>query len=127
MTRALLVSLLVLAVLLVGCISITTITGSGNVITREEAYTDFDTLEVHNGFKLDVSQDDAFSVAIRTDDNIADLVEVSEQGGKDYLNVRFDAENLGFNAHVFDIEGLSVSPRGNLSTTWGGLKSSLQR
>jgi hypothetical protein len=53
------------------------------------------------------------------------LFKVSEQGGGDYLNVRFDAEDLEITG---DIPGnnpeLSVSPESNAVSTWGGIKNS---
>jgi hypothetical protein len=51
------------------------------------------------------------------------LFKVSEEGGGDYLNVRFDAEDLEFNANLTEIQGLSVSPEDSLSGTWGAIKS----
>lgn len=51
------------------------------------------------------------------------LFKVSEEGGGDYLNVRFDAEDLEWTADLTSIPGLSVSPEGNMSTTWGAIKA----
>jgi hypothetical protein len=81
MARAILVCLVAATLLLAGCVPLTSITGSGRIVTLEESYSDFDALEVHNGFKVDVSRDDAYSVVVRADDNVVDLVEVSQQGG----------------------------------------------
>jgi hypothetical protein len=61
-------------------------------------------------------------VHLKKGDNVL-LVKVSEQGGGDYLNVRFDAEDLEFSANLTDFQGLSVSPAGRLSSTWGAIKA----
>lgn len=57
-----------------------TITGSGNVVTREEAFTDFDKVDVSHTFKVDVSQGDTFRVVIRIDDNLVEHLQVTQQG-----------------------------------------------
>ncbi len=51
------------------------------------------------------------------------LFKVSEQGGGDYLNVNFEAEDLEFLADLTQIPGASVSPVGSLSSTWGAIKA----
>jgi hypothetical protein len=75
---------LVLAVLLTGCCGLiprqTTITGSGNVVTREETFTDFDKVEVSHAFTVDISQGDSFRVVVRVDDNLVEDLEVVKQG-----------------------------------------------
>lgn len=50
------------------------------------------------------------------------LFKVSEQGGGDYINVQFDAEDLEFSADFASLS-TSVSPVGNLSSTWGSIKT----
>jgi hypothetical protein len=51
------------------------------------------------------------------------LFKVSEEGGGDYLNVQFDAEDLTFAADYATIStSTSVSPAGSLSATWGSIK-----
>ena len=61
--------LLVAAALMVGC-GVVSVTGSGNVVTKEFPITDFDKLDVSEGFQVDVSQGDTYRVVIRIDDNI---------------------------------------------------------
>lgn len=51
------------------------------------------------------------------------LVKVSEQGGGDYLNVRFDDTDLEFDADVLKYKRVSVSPMGNLYSAWGAIKA----
>ena len=66
--------LLIVAALLAGC-GVVSITGSGNVVTQEEAITGFDRLDVSQGFQVDVRQGDTFSVVIRVDDNLVDRLD----------------------------------------------------
>ena len=63
-----------------GCGGLASLTGSGNVVTREEAITGFDRLEVSEGFQVDVSQGDRFSVIIRVNDELVEDLNVVKQG-----------------------------------------------
>jgi hypothetical protein len=58
----------------------TTIRGSGNVVTREEAITGFDNLEVSHSFEVDVRQGEPYSVVIRVDDNLVEHLHVAKDG-----------------------------------------------
>ena len=70
---------LLLAVLLTGC-GQSTITGSGNVMTQEEAIRGFDKVEVSHAFKVNISQGETFSVVVHIDDNLLQYLEVVKQG-----------------------------------------------
>jgi len=87
---------LVLAVLLTGCCGLipkqTTITGSGNVVTREEAFTGFDKVDVSHAFTVDISQGDSFRVVVRVDDNLVEHLEVVKQG--DTLKIAMEPDPL---------------------------------
>jgi hypothetical protein len=63
---------------LAGCTP-TTITGSGNVVTQEEAITNFDKVDISNSFDVDISQGESFSVIIRVDDNLVEHLQVVRQ------------------------------------------------
>jgi hypothetical protein len=78
---------LVSVALLAGCTlveeissQVTSITGSGNVITQEENITGFDKVEVSNAFEVDIRQGDTFDVVIRVDDNLLDYLDVAKRG-----------------------------------------------
>ena len=58
----------------------TSITGSGNVVTQEETISGFDKVDVSQAFQVDISQGEAFSVVIRIDDNLVQYLEVLKQG-----------------------------------------------
>ena len=63
-----------------GCGGLASLTGSGNVVTREEAITGFDMLDVSEGFQVDVRQGDNFSVVIRVDEDLLDDLQVVKEG-----------------------------------------------
>ena len=62
--------------------------GSGNVVSQEMPLTDFTSVEAANAFEVEITQSDTFSVTIRVDDNILDLVDVSKDG--DTLKLRLE-------------------------------------
>ena len=72
--------LLVIATLLAGCGGLASLTGSGNVVTQEEAITGFDKLDVSDGFQVEVSQGDTFSVVIRVDEDLVEDLQVVKEG-----------------------------------------------
>ena len=72
--------LFVLATLMAGCGGLGSRTGSGNVITQEVAITDFDKLDVSDGFQVDVRQGDTYSVVIRIDENLVEDLQVVKEG-----------------------------------------------
>jgi hypothetical protein len=79
MKTTLILVLLFLGAMLVGCAQLTD-TGSGNVVTHEEAITGFDRLDISEGFNVDISQGDEFSVVIRVDDNFEEYLQVGKEG-----------------------------------------------
>jgi hypothetical protein len=66
-------------ILLAGCGSIP-ITGSGSVVTQEEAITGFDKVDISYSFEANISQGDTFSVVIRADDNLVEYLQVIKEG-----------------------------------------------
>ena len=71
--------LLAVTALLAGC-GLSSLTGSGNVVTQEEAITGFDRLRISHGFQVDVSQGDTFRVVVRADDNLVEHAQVVKEG-----------------------------------------------
>ncbi len=80
-----LIAALVLALGLAACDD-EVLRGSGNVVTEDFEFADFASVEVFNVFAAEVVQSDSFSVTIRADDNILELVNVSKNG--ETLSVR---------------------------------------
>jgi hypothetical protein len=70
---------LLATVLLIGCAQVR-ITGSGNVVTQEEAITGFDKVDISQSFSVDITQGENFRVVIRVDDNLVEHLNIVKQG-----------------------------------------------
>ena len=70
---------LLATILLMGCAQVR-ITGSGNVITREEAVTGFDKVDISQSFNVDITQGENYRVVIRVDDNLVEYLNIVKQG-----------------------------------------------
>jgi hypothetical protein len=96
--------LLIVAVLMAGCGLVSPLTGSGNVVTQEEAITGFEKLDVSQGFKVTVSQKDTFSVVIRVNDNLVEHLQVAKEGSTLKIGLKpggsYNLENVTLEADV---------------------------
>ena len=54
--------------------------GSGDLVTEEYEFEDFTKVELTNTFRADITHSAAFSVSVEADDNILELVEVTQDG-----------------------------------------------
>jgi hypothetical protein len=70
---------LLAAIFLIGCAQVT-LSGSGNVVTQEEAISDFDGVDISNSFSVEITQGENFKVVIRVDDNIVEHLNVDKRG-----------------------------------------------
>ncbi len=100
--------------------------GSGNVVTEDFEFADFASVEVFNVFDVEIVQSDSFSVTIRADDNILELVNVSKNG--ETLSVRLRqgltiSTGVTLEARITmpDLEALDLS--GATSGTVSGFRS----
>jgi len=89
MFKLIMLFVLLMTVLLSGCVP-TTLTGSGKVVTLEEAFTGFDKVEVSNAFKVDITQSGTFSIVVRVDSSFEQRLEVVKEG--DTLKIGLKAE-----------------------------------
>jgi hypothetical protein len=55
-------------------------TGSGRLETKSFALANFDSIEIDRGIELDVTRGDPFAVSITADDNLWDVLKVSQDG-----------------------------------------------
>ncbi len=94
MKRRITVVLVLLAALLAGC-GLPSTTGSGNVVTQEEAITGFDEVEISQGFRVDISQGDTFSVVVRVDDNLVQYLRVVKQDNTLKIGLEPDRTYVG--------------------------------
>jgi len=86
---------IVVAVVLVGLIStvlflgglspLGDVVGSGNLVTKEELFSDFTSVDAGSGFNLEISQSSSYRVLVTADDNVMDNIEISKSGNT--LNV----------------------------------------
>ena len=61
------------------------VVGSGDLVTREEFFSDFTSVDVGGGFNVEISQSSSYSVLVTADDNVMENILVSKSG--DTLNV----------------------------------------
>jgi hypothetical protein len=66
---------------LVGC-NAAMVTGSGNVITREFDFSDFDEVEIGHAFQGTVTQGDDYRVVVRIDDNLEEYLRAEQNGNR---------------------------------------------
>ena len=116
---------LFMAILLTGC-GQSPITGSGNVVTQEEAISGFDKVEVSHAFKVNISQGETFSVVVHIDDNLLQYLEVVKQGSTLKIGLKTDRisrDDSTREAEVTmpDLTGLDL--RGASQVTLTGFKS----
>jgi hypothetical protein len=77
-------------ILLMGCAQVT-ITGSGNVVTQDEAISGFDKVDISQSFKVEITKGDNFRVVIRVDDNLVEYLNIVKQGST--LKIGLDPSN----------------------------------
>jgi len=104
MRRRLLFSLVLALALLAasGCVfSFASVRGSGDVITLNEDFEDFDSVRASYGCRVSISQGSSYRVTIRVDDNVREFLEVEQNGstlkiglesGRSYRRINFEAD-----------------------------------
>lgn len=118
---------LIAIILLISCAQIT-ITGSGNVITREEAITSFDKVDISHSFNVQIEQGENFRVLIRVDDNLVEHLNVVKQGStlKIYLkpNRAYNIINATMAAEITMPELVGLELSGSSDASISGFDSS---
>lgn len=56
------------------------VTGSGRLVTRDYAVSDFTEVEVGSAFTVEITRSDSFAVNVTADDNVIDMVGVTKTG-----------------------------------------------
>jgi len=72
------VNVLLITGLIVGCGFV--LTGSGDLETKEYAFTGFNKVEVSSAFKFEVSQSSSYGISVTADDNVIEKVQVTKEG-----------------------------------------------
>ena len=126
MFRQIIIFILLMVILLSGCVPLT-ITGSGNVVTQEEAISGFDKVDISHSFNVDISQGERFSVVIRVDDNLVEHLQVAKEGSTLKIgldpNRDYTIRNATMEAEVImpELTGLDLSSSSHATIT--GFKS----
>ena len=107
-------------------ISQVSLTGSGNVVTQEEAISDFDKVDISHSFEVDIKQGESFSVVIRVDDNLVEQLQVEKFGSTLKIGLKPDVSivsNATLEAEITmpELTGLDISGASN--ATISGFKS----
>jgi hypothetical protein len=104
--------------------------GSGRVVTREEAFTGFDRVEVGNDFKVEITQSDTYRVVVRVDSSFEQRLEVVKEGSTLKIGLKDEGGGGGIQAGTREAEiampelsGLSLS--GSSDGTISGFKSTV--
>lgn len=78
------------SLLLTGCsvLNVATITGSGQLVTKPLPFTNFTSVSAASSFNVRITRAATPSVSITVDDNVAELLDVSADGGRLRLGVK---------------------------------------
>ncbi len=87
MARILIVSILV--ILLAAC---TSVTGSGNLVSRQFDLDGFSRIDANSGAQVEVTRGDAFSVNVEVDDNVASRLDLSVAGNTLRIRLQTDSQ-----------------------------------
>jgi hypothetical protein len=124
MKRTITLILVFMVALLAGCTSF----GLGKVVTREEAFTSFDRVEVDNAFKVDITQGATYSVVVRFDSSFEQRLEVVKEGNTLKIGLKDEGSGVRIQAGTREVEitmpeltGLDLS--GATQATITGFKS----
>ena len=120
-------TILLTSALMLGCEF--TVTGSGDLDTREMDFDDFTRIEARQGFQVEVIRSDSYSVVITADDNLFDdHIRVSRGGpevGGHHAPVEEYRRDLGFRPWFFPapdegdwIRGSQISCGQSLPRRW---------
>lgn len=105
------------------------VTGSGNPITETFDHTDFTSLEVHNGFQVELEQSNDFSIEITVDDNLQEDLVVEKSGSKLIirlqLNKAYSSVTLSARVTMPDIVKLDLSGGSTANVTGFDLSHNL--
>jgi len=109
---ALMVALLVILGLMASCAGVKVL-GSGNVINEVFDLSDFNRIKAQNGFQVEVTKSDSFSVVAIVDDNVLEHIEIKISGNTLILrpkaNRSFRSVTLSARVTMPNIDKLELS------------------
>jgi hypothetical protein len=114
--------LLIFSALMVGCTPTRdVITGSGKIVTQEEAISGFDKVAVNRAFRANISQGETSSVIIRIDDNLLKYLEVVKEGDTLKIGLKTDQRikdgTLEAEVTLPELTGLNLSAASQATIT----------
>ena len=65
------------------------VVGSGNIITKEEQFSDFTKVDAGSGFTVEISESSSYNVIVTADDNVIEYIEMSKSGDTLKVGVRW--------------------------------------
>ncbi len=74
------VAIIAIPLLLGGRLPVSRVDGSGNVENQERNLTDFSSVAVESGFKVEISQATSFKITVTADDNVLSYIQVTKTG-----------------------------------------------
>jgi len=126
-----LIAILVVAVIIVGLLSALfflgawkpfgEVVGSGNLVTNEEFFSDFSSVDAASGFKLEISQSNSYSILIEADDNALEYIDVRKSGDTLVIGVE-----LGYNFKLVTLNAEITMPELHSLELSGGAKVILE-
>jgi hypothetical protein len=105
-------SIIFMVVLKINTVVIPSVEGSGNVVTKEMPLENFEKLVVSRNCKVFILQGNSASLTIKADDNLVELVGITEQNGELdlFLEGRITKEStLELHLTLVDLNSLVVS------------------
>lgn len=135
MKACIMLSVVLVALMIGGCVPLPdvgeilselSVTGSGNVITKEFDLSGFDQVEVSHAFDVEITQGDRFSVVVRVDENLEEHLRVQATGRTLEVGLAPSLSILGTPSREVEITmpsltGLEASGASRVSVT--GFKS----
>ena len=97
------------------------VVGSGNIITKEDQFSDFTEVDAGSGFTVEISESSSYDVIVTADDNVMEYVEVSKSG--DTLNVRV---RWGISFRSVTLKIRITMPRINKIELSGGVQGKIE-
>jgi hypothetical protein len=103
------------------------VTGSGNLITLDQTFSDFSRVEFSHAFQAEVTQGESYSVVVTIDDNLEQYLEVSQAGDTLKVGLKpgllLSLRNTTMRARITMPELTAVSGSGATRTTVAGFES----
>ena len=120
MSRALVVSVMLVALLAASCV-VKTIEGSGDIDTETRSVSGFDRIDLSHMGEVHLTQGDTEGLTVRADDNLLEYIVTEVQGGTLRLGVTREAamailrptEPIVFEVAFRELSGLAVSGSGS--------------